>query len=229
MIKYQKRRRKMQYKNILFDLDGTLTDSGPGIRNAVRHALRRFGIEETEKEKLDRFIGPPLYDSFQRFYGIDPETAKNGEEYFREYYRDIGIFENSLYDGIDECLCALVRGGMKLYIATSKPDFMAERVVEHFDIKKYFNGIFGAKPDMSISSKKDVISLLRNAHPEITPENSIMVGDREHDVFGARHHGIGCVGVLWGYGSEKELCDAGVVTTVKTPLSLSQYLLCPVR
>ncbi len=215
----------MQYKNILFDLDGTLTDSGPGIRNAVRHALRRFGIEENEKEKLDRFIGPPLYDSFVRFYGIEPEKAKNGEEYFREYYRDTGIFENSVYDGIPECLSALKNSGLSLYIATSKPDFMAEKVVEYFDIKKYFDGIFGAKPDMSISSKKDVITLLRNAHPEITPENSVMVGDREHDALGARAHGIGCIGVLWGYGSEEEFLQCGTMHTVKTPKELSRYLL----
>ena len=213
----------MQYKNILFDLDGTLTDSGPGIRNAVRHALCRFGIEETDKAKLDRFIGPPLYDSFQRFYGIDPETAKSGETYFREYYRHKGIYENSLYDGIDECLCALKEQGLKLYIATSKPDFMAEIVVKHFDIEKYFDGIFGAKPDMSISSKKDVITLLRNAHPEISPENSLMVGDREHDVLGAGAHGIKCIGVLWGYGSEKELCDSGVIATAKTPKELCDF------
>ncbi len=215
----------MQYKNILFDLDGTLTDSGPGIRNAVRHALRRFGIEENEKEKLDRFIGPPLYDSFVRFYGIEPEKAKNGEEYFREYYRDTGIFENSVYDGITECLFVLKNSGLSLYIATSKPDFMAEKVVEHFDIKKYFDGIFGAKPDMSISSKKDVISLLRNAHPEITPENSVMIGDREHDVLGAHAHGIDCIGVLWGYGSEEEFSQCGAMHTVKTPGELSHYLL----
>ena len=214
----------MQYKNILFDLDGTLTDSGPGIRNAARHALFRFGIEENEKEKLDRFIGPPLYDSFQRFYGIDAITAKNGENYFREYYKDKGIFENSLYDGIDECLSLLKNGRFNLYIATSKPDFMAETVARHFDIAKYFDGIFGAKPDMSISSKKDVISLLRDAHPEISPENSIMVGDREHDVLGACAHGIKCVGVLWGYGSKKELEESGAVCTVENPQELYRYL-----
>lgn len=225
MVEYMKRRQNMQYKNILFDLDGTLTDSGPGIRNAVRHALHRFGIEENEKEKLDRFIGPPLYDSFQRFYGIDPETAKNGENYFREYYRDIGIFENSLYDGITDCLSNLKSAGLRLYIATSKPDFMAEKVATHFDIKKYFDGIFGAKPDMSISSKKDVITLLRTAHTDITPENSVMVGDREHDVLGAREHGIGCIGVLWGYGSAQEFSLCNVMHTVKTPKELAQFLL----
>ncbi len=215
----------MKYKNILFDLDGTLTDSGPGIRNAVRHALCRFGIEENNKEKLDRFIGPPLYDSFQRFYGIDPETAKNGENFFREYYRDKGIFENSLYDGIVECLSSLKKGGLYLYIATSKPDFMAEKVLEHFDIRKYFDAVFGAKPDMSVSSKKDVISLLRNAHPEISHENSVMVGDREHDVLGARAHSIGCVGVLWGYGSREEFALCNTLHTVNTPKELSEFLL----
>ena len=214
----------MQYKNILFDLDGTLTDSGPGIRNAVRHALMRFGIEENDDEKLNRFIGPPLYDSFQRFYGIDAETAKNGETYFREYYRHKGIYENSLYDGVTECLKSLKDHGLHLYIATSKPDFMAEIVVKHFDIEKYFDGLFGAKPDMSISSKKDVITLLRTAHPEITPENSLMVGDREHDVFGAKPHGIKCVGVLWGYGSKSELEQSGAIATVDSPCALAEYL-----
>ena len=215
----------MRYENIIFDLDGTLTDSGPGIRHAVRHALKRFGIEEDDEAKLNRFIGPVLYDSFQKFYGIDAETAKNGEEYFREYYRDKGIFENSLYDGITEMLEALKTGGAKLFIATSKPDFMALRVIEHFDIAKYFDCVCGAKPDMSISSKKDVISLLKNACPHITAQNSVMVGDREHDVSGAAHHGIPCIGVLWGYGSETELAQGGAKHLVSTPFELSELIL----
>lgn len=214
----------MKYKHILFDLDGTLTDSGPGIRNAVRHALKKYGIEENDEQNLNRFIGPPLYDSFIRFYGISPEEAAKGENYFREYYREIGIFENSVYDGVEDCLKALNECGVKLYIATSKPDFMAEKVLSHFDLAKYFTRVCGADIENGISAKKDVLAMLFEKHPEITPENSVMVGDREHDIFGAAHFCIKGIGVLWGYGSLEEFAAAHAHHTVKTPSELFEYI-----
>ena len=214
----------MKYKNILFDLDGTLTDSGPGIRNAVQHALKKYGIEENDENNLNRFIGPPLYDSFMRFYGISAEEAAKGENYFREYYRDIGIYENSVYDGIIECLGNLKDSGIKLYIATSKPDFMAERVLSHFDLGKYFTRMCGADIEHGRCSKKDVISMLLAEYPEITSENTVMVGDREHDILGAAQFGIKGIGVLWGYGSEEEFKNSGAIHTVKTPMELFEYL-----
>ncbi|MBE6623345.1 MAG: HAD family hydrolase [Ruminococcaceae bacterium] len=215
----------MKYQHIIFDLDGTLTDSGPGIRNAVRHALKKYGIEENDTEKLNRFIGPPLYDSFMRFYGISEKEAAKGENYFREYYRDTGIFENSVYDGIINCLETLNESGVKLYIATSKPDFMAERVLCHFDLKKYFTDVCGADIENGRCSKKDVLALLLNNNPEINCENAVMVGDREHDIFGAENFGIKGIGVLWGYGSEKELKDAGAAFISETPEKLYKYIL----
>ena len=215
----------MKYKNILFDLDGTLTDSGPGIRNAVRHALKKYGIEENDTEKLNRFIGPPLYDSFMRFYGISEAEAAKGENYFREYYRDIGIFENSVYDGVTDCLEKLQNGGVKLYIATSKPDFMAERVLSHFDLKKYFTDVCGADIENGRCSKKDVLALLLKNNPEITSENAVMVGDREHDILGAQPFGMKGIGVLWGYGSKEELESAGAHFLAETPDKLYKFIL----
>lgn len=215
----------MKYKSILFDLDGTLTDSGPGIRNAVQHALKKYGICETDTAALNRFIGPPLYDSFIRFYGIPQDQAKLGEDYFREYYRDKGIFENSVYDGIPQCLEKLKNSGFLLFIATSKPDFMAEKVVNHFGIKKYFDAISGADIEHGITSKKDVIKLLFERRSDVQPSDCVMVGDREHDVIGAAHFGIPCVGVLWGYGSEDEFRNSGAEHTVKTPDELAQYFI----
>lgn len=215
----------MKFKNIIFDLDGTLTDSGPGIRNAVRHALFRFGIKEDDPVKLNRFIGPPLFDSFIRFYNIDSVEAHKGENYFREYYRDKGIYENSLYDGIKDMLCSLCERGANLYIATSKPDFMAEIVVNHFDIKKYFKCICGAKIEEGLYAKTDILNKLFDENPEISKSSSLMVGDREHDVFGAKSVGISSSGVLWGYGSRKELNDAGADFVFENPKGLCDFIL----
>lgn len=214
----------MKYKNILFDLDGTLTDSGPGIRNAVHHALHRFGIEENDTAKLNRFIGPPLYDSFVRYYNIDPVEAHKGENYFREYYRDKGIYENSLYDGIKDCLERLCGIGADLYIATSKPDFMAETVLVYFDIKKYFKGVYGARIEEGLYAKTDVLKKLFSENPAVSKESSVMVGDREHDVLGAKSVGISSAGVLWGYGSREELCCAGADFVIATPRELLQII-----
>lgn len=214
----------MKYKNIIFDLDGTLTDSGPGIRNAVRHALYRFGFEENDTAKLNRFIGPPLYDSFIRFYNIDPVEAHKGENYFREYYRDKGIYENSLYDGIKECLGQLCDMGVKLYIGTSKPDFMAEIVVNHFDIKKYFKGVYGAKIEEGLYAKADVLKKLFAENPDVLKADTVMVGDREHDILGAKAVGISSVGVLWGYGSRDEFLSADADYVVNTPTELSELI-----
>lgn len=215
----------MKYKSVLFDLDGTLTDSGPGIRHAVQHALKKFGIEENDASALNRFIGPPLYDSFMRFYGIPQEKAKFGEEYFREYYRDKGIYENSVYDGITECLERLKFGGAALFIATSKPDFMAKQVVSHFGIDKYFECISGADIEHGICAKSDVISRLLESRGDISADSCVMVGDREHDVLGAASFGIPCIGVLWGYGSVEEFRKSGAACIVNTPQELAEYIL----
>ncbi|MBR5528495.1 MAG: HAD hydrolase-like protein [Clostridia bacterium] len=215
----------MKYKSVLFDLDGTLTDSGPGIRNAVCHALKRFGIEEHDESALNRFIGPPLYDSFMRFYGIPADRAKHGENYFREYYSDKGIFENSVYDGIPECLERLKNNGVSLFIATSKPDFMAQKVISHFNLDKYFELISGADIERGITAKSDVIRLLFENRSDIQPSSCVMVGDREHDVYGAAKFGIPCIGVMWGYGSSEEFSRSGALCTVNTPNDLAEYIL----
>ena len=215
----------MKYKNIIFDLDGTLTDSGPGIRNGVSHALKRFGIGPKDTAFLNKFIGPPLFDSFVNFCGIPPEEAVKGEAFFREYYQDKGIFENSLYDGIYSSLEKLYGAGLSLYIATSKPEFMAVTVAEHFGIKKFFRDIRGSVPEDGLSDKKDVIAQLLISHPEILKNNSVMVGDRKHDILGAKAHNIPCITVLWGYGSQQEFLKYGSLFSVDSPDNLAKVLL----
>ena len=209
---------------ILFDLDGTLTDSGPGIRNGVRYTLRRYGIEEPDDEKLNRFIGPPLPDSFRRFYGIDEPDDLVLENCFREYYSEKGIYENTVYEGIPDCLKTLREQGLSLYLATSKPQFMAERVLAHFKLTDSFNGLCGAARDLKLSSKAAVIRQLLKQCPEIDPAFAVMVGDRNYDVLGAAQLSMECVGVLWGYGSREELEKAGAAALVRTPEELTALL-----
>lgn len=215
----------MEKRYILFDLDGTLTDSGCGIRNGVQYTLRRYGIEENDTERLNRFIGPPLPESLRKFYGIDEPNDLVLESIFREYYNDKGIFENEVYADIPECLRALCEGGCCLYIATSKPQFMAERVLAHFDLTPYFSGICGAARDLKLVEKADVLKKLLSEHPEIETERACMVGDRKYDVLGAATIGIPTVGVLWGYGSREELEEAGAAALVATPSDLTSHLL----
>ncbi len=214
----------MKYRHILFDLDGTLTDSGPGIRNAVKHALMRFGIQENDEKNLNRFIGPVLSDSFRRFYNVSEDQLKYSESYFREYYSDKGIYENSVYDGVPECLELLKKEGFFLSVATSKPEFMAKTVLCHFGLDKYFDIVVGADREVKNLSKKEDIITVVISRSGIPKEESVMVGDRHVDAQGAHLCGIDCIGVLWGYGSPEEFCVESVVKTVKTPRELFEYI-----
>ena len=197
------------YQTVLFDLDGTLTDPGVGITNSVMYALRRFGIEVENREELYPFIGPPLKDSFQRFYHFTEEQARLGIRYYREYFSDRGIFENVLYDGIGELLAKLHQAGRKVMLATSKPEPFAVRILEHFRIAAYFDFVAGAAMDETRTEKLEVMTYALGACRITNPAQAVMVGDREYDILGARKLGLDSVGVLYGYGSRQELEDAG--------------------
>lgn len=215
-----------KYDYALFDLDGTLTDSAEGITNSVAHALKKFGINSCDKNELKRFIGPPLVDAFENFYGFSHPQAVKAVEYYREYFKDKGIFENSVYDGIPELLEALTEEGIGLIIATSKPEAFAKRIVEHFGINKYFTAVVGATFDNTLSEKKDIISHVLTTQNLTEKSSVIMIGDRHHDIEGAKANGIDSIGVLYGYGSRVELVSAGAKYTADTPNDIKKILMC---
>lgn len=197
------------YKVILFDLDGTLTDSGEGITRSVQYALEKIGKPEPERQKLNIFVGPPLLEQFQEYAAIDKETAKKAVEYYRERYAPVGIYENELYPGILEMLEELKARGYRLAVASSKPENFVNTVLEHFHMTSYFDQIVGSKPDGGRTDKTAVIeeALLRMGL-EKHRNQVIMVGDKEHDVIGARKAGLDCIAVSYGYGTMEELENA---------------------
>lgn len=213
----------MKYRYIFFDLDGTLTDPGLGITNSVQYALRQFGIDVQDRRELYPFIGPPLSESFVKFYGFTEEQAQEAVAQYRVYFADTGIFENAVYPGIPELLKALNDAGMRPVLATSKPAVFAERILEHFDLKQYFHFVSGSELNGARVEKADVIRFALEALSITDPNDVIMVGDRCFDVEGAAACGISAIGVLYGYGDEKELSHA--TATAKTVADLRDLLL----
>ncbi len=199
----------MNYRYCLFDLDGTLTESGIGIVNSVIYALEKFNIRVADRNELTAFIGPPLVDSFMKYFGFTEEQAQQGVTYYREYFRSRGIFENRVYDGITDLLDELRRRNVVIAIATSKPYEFSVKILKHFGLFPYFDYIGAASMDGSITKKEDVIMHLLEQFGEVDKSSVLMVGDRDQDVHGARANGLACAGVLWGYGSEEELKAAG--------------------
>lgn len=199
----------MRYKYILFDLDGTLTDSGMGITNSAMYALKKFGINVKNRSELYKFVGPPLHGSFENYYGFSKEEAYKAVEYYREYYRDKGIFENLLYDGIKSLLKGLYNSGRMLILATSKPTVFAKQILEHFDIAKYFTYIAGSNLDGTMVKKDEIIKYAIEVCSITDLSKTIMAGDRKHDIIGAKKTGIKSIGVLYGYGDRNELEQAG--------------------
>lgn len=212
------------YNTVLFDLDGTLTDPGIGITNSVMYALKKFGMEVEERASLFRFIGPPLKDSFMEFYGFNEEKAEQAVTYYREYYRDKGIFENRVYDGIPELLQQMRKAGRKILLATSKPEVFAKQILEHFDLSQYFDLIAGSDLEGIRNTKGKVIYYALSTYAgqtgqsmEMLKQQSVMVGDRHHDIDGAKENQIASIGVLFGYGDREELEAAGADWIVETP------------
>lgn len=197
------------YKIILFDLDGTLTDPAEGITNSVAYALERYGIVIEDKRTLCNFIGPPLNDSFVKYFDFTEEKAMEAIYVYREYFRDKGIFENKVYEGIPQLLDKIKQSGRKIVLATSKPEEFALRILEYFNLSAYFDVVAGASMDEKRNKKGDVIRYAMEKGG-FSAENAVMIGDREHDVFGAKENNLPSIGVLYGYGSRKELEEAGV-------------------
>lgn len=207
----------MRTEYIFMDLDGTISDPKEGITKAVAHALSYYGIRVENLDMLEKFIGPPLMDSFQNFYGFSEERGREAVEKYREYFGRQGLFENVLYDGMRELLSEAVSLGKKLVIATSKPEVYTEKILKYFDIEKYFLFAAGSTLDGSRSKKGDVIRYALDSL-KIRADQAVMVGDRKHDVIGAKENGLYSIGVLYGYGDRKELEIAGadcIVTDVQ--------------
>lgn len=195
-------------KYIFFDLDGTLTDPFRGITNSVIYALEKMGCEHGTNEDYLLFIGPPLRESFVEKCGMTTDEAERALALYREYFSPIGIFENRVYDGIPELLEKLKNDGYTLILATSKPRIYAGRIIEKFDLMKFFSGVFGSELDGTRDRKDEVIGYALKTLGA-SPDDVLMVGDRLHDVLGAKAHGIKTVGVLFGYGTAEELTNAG--------------------
>lgn len=211
-------------KSILFDLDGTLTDSGEGIMNCAALALERLGIPIPPRDTLRVFVGPPLHDTFRQF-GVPEDQVDEAIRIYRSRYVPVGKFENTPYPGIRELLEKLRAQGNRLYVATSKPEEMAVEVLEHFDLAHFFDHICGASLDRSRIAKDAVISYLLQLHG--ADGQMVMVGDTVFDVLGAAAHGIPAVGVAWGYGSVEEMKKAGaaaIAVTMDELLSILQAL-----
>ena len=208
-------------KTILFDLDGTLTDSGEGIINCAILALEHFGLPIPDRETLRVFVGPPLHETFIKF-GVPADKADEAVAVYRSRYVPIGMFENAPYPGIRELLEALKKQGHKLYVATSKPEWMAQEILKKFQLDSYFDLICGATMDTSRTEKSQVIAYLLGLTG--SAENAIMVGDTKFDVIGAAAHNIPTVGVSWGYGTVEDMQQAGAAYIADTMDELLEYL-----
>lgn len=208
----------------MFDLDGTLTDPKIGITTSVHYALAKFGIEVADRETLVPFIGPPLIESFERYFGFSHEQAREAVAAYREYFGVTGLYENDLYPGIAELLAELKARDIVLGVATSKATIYAERILAHFDLDQYFDIVVGSNLDHTRVAKTEVIAHLRREHAGFQTDRIVMIGDREHDIFGAAAHGVAGIGVAYGYGSPEELTGAGAFAVAHSVTELGQLL-----
>lgn len=213
-----------KYAYILLDLDGTITDPMEGITKSVAFALNHFGIEVDDIRELCPFIGPPLIDSFKEFYQFTDEQAREAVAKYRERFATTGIFENKLYEGMTDFLERATQQGYTLMLATSKPFVFATRILKYFEIGKYFAFVGGSGLDGSLPTKTDVIRYVLEENKLDDLSKVVMIGDRKHDIFGAKEAGIDSIGVLYGYGSREELTNAGADRIVKNLGELKEVL-----
>ena len=199
----------MRYTHAFFDLDGTLTDSAQGIVHSVQYALRGMGIDPPPDEALTGFIGPPLLWGFSHYFGMTEEESQRAVALYREYYTAGGMLENRVYEGLPELLEALTDMGVSCVLATSKPHVYASAILRHFCLDRYFSFVSGPELDGTRNEKSEVIAYAVEQLKLPDTKCILMIGDRCHDVLGAKEHGIDCAGVLWGFGTEAELRDAG--------------------
>lgn len=210
---------------ILFDLDGTLTDPQQGIVGSLRHAFLTIGFPAPSDEELTKWIGPPLHRAFGQHFGeAHARLVDSAVAAYRDRFSRVGLFENVVYPGVAEGLAALVRRKFRLFVATSKPTVFAERILKHFDLFRHFEGVHGSELSGERSDKGELIAHLLRLRA-LSAETTIMVGDREHDVRGARANGVVALGARWGYGSHDELIDAGARAVFETPKELFGALL----
>ena len=210
---------------LLFDLDGTLTNPQEGITKCVQHALRAFGIEEPDLEKLIPFIGPPLIQSFMEFYSMSEENARKAVAVYRERFSTVGLFENFPYPGIADMLAELKAQGKILAVASSKPTIYVRRILEKFELAPYFDVIEGSNLDGTRVDKKEVIAEVLSQLDNPSADDLLMIGDRKFDVIGAREMGFGCVGVRFGFAAPDELEQSGAVYIADTVRDLHRYLI----
>lgn len=208
---------------LLFDLDGTLTDPKEGITTCVQVALRHCGVIVEDRDVLCPFIGPPLKEAFMEFYGFDSEKADEAVRAYRERFSTVGKFENKVYDGVEGFLQNLCSHGKRLMVATSKPEIFAKEILDHFGLSRYFSFIGGALLDDSRVLKEDVVAYVLRDNG-ISPDEAVMIGDREHDVLGAHKNGLPCIGVLYGYGSREEFQQARAEAVAKDLAELTKLL-----
>lgn len=199
----------MSLKYALFDLDGTLTDPGLGITNCVQYALNHFGITPATREELYPYIGPPLLYSFREFHGLSEEEAEQAVVLYRERFSRLGMFENEVFGGVPELMEWLISQGVSPIVATSKPEEYTIEILKHFDLLKYFVFVGGNTLKEERPNKSDVIGYIMQYYPDISPENSVMIGDRKYDIEGAHAFSLPAIGVLYGYGDCEEMVAAG--------------------
>ncbi|SDC31268.1 HAD family hydrolase [Niabella drilacis] len=210
-------------KNIFFDLDGTLTDSGSGIINSVQYALDKMALEEPHPEELFRFIGPPLHHTFSTRYGLTNTDTDKAVGFYREYFSEKGWAENQVYPGISAMLGQLAER-YRLFVVTSKPEVFARRIIAHFELGPFFENITGSRLDNTMTDKTELIRHTLSTC-ELDPAATIMVGDRKYDIMGARNNGVTAAGVLYGYGTETELLEHGADHLLRTVSDLGGFLL----
>lgn len=210
---------------LLFDLDGTLTDPGTGITNSVAYALEHYGIHVEDRKTLHPFIGPPLRDSFEKYYGFSIEKAEEAVWKYREYFSTKGLFENEVYEGIAPMLQMLKDAGKTLIVATSKPTVYSIQILEHFGLAGYFDDVQGSCLDGTRDAKDEVIAyaLVQNHVTDL--DGAVMVGDRCYDIAGAKKCGLVSIGVLYGYGDRPEMESAGADHIVNNVAELAKLLL----
>ena len=212
------------YKYVLFDLDGTLTNPEIGITSSVMYALKKFGIIVEDRKALYPFIGPPLTYSFQTFYGLSPEESELAVKYYRERFSVKGLYENEVYAGVEKMLQQLKDSGKILVIATSKPEEFTLKILEHFDLLKYFDFVAGATMDGSRGEKADVIRYALEISGIKDKSQTIMIGDRNYDILGAKENGLASMGVLFGFGDYEELTKAGADYIVSSVEEILKYV-----
>lgn len=212
------------YQYLLFDLDGTLTDPYEGITRSFQYALKAFGVEE-KQENLKRVIGPPLIDAFMEFYGFPREKGEKAVAKYRERFSTVGLFENRVYPGIPEMLSKLKDAGKVLCLATAKPEVFAERILERFDLARYFTVVVGAELNGTRNYKNEVITEVLNQLGNPLLGEVLMIGDRKQDIVGAKECGVSALGLRFGYAEPMELEDAGCEVYAETVKELEEYLL----